>query len=338
MEKQEFLNKYDISSADFKKSKLKWEDLMLIYEDYKKNKHIFEPAAKDIVERLLKLRQVHSVRYRIKDAEHLIEKIIRKRISSPSKSYTIANYKDKITDIIGVRAMHLYKSDWEGIGEFVETTWTSKEKPTANIRKGDSDEIIANFKSKGYKIHEHKYGYRSIHYIIESNPTKTTFIAELQVRTVFEEGWSEIDHDIRYPYDIDNPILKGYLAMFNRLAGNADEMGSYIKFLQKELANIDSKHEREISKRDTVIQDLRNRISKLKIDKKSKDLINSDINKIVHGGTYRTSDIKWNNFFGGPSASIQKEPFGRKCTNCGKSFSMNDGFFITRCPYCGHSY
>jgi putative GTP pyrophosphokinase len=75
------------------------------------------------------------------------------------------------------------------------------------------------YKSKGCVIKNQKYGYRSIHYIIESSPIKTKFTSEIQVRTIFEEGWSEIDHNIRYPYDLENPILKGYLILFNRLAG-----------------------------------------------------------------------------------------------------------------------
>ena len=58
---------------------------------------------------------------------------------------------------------------------------------------------------------------------------------EIQVRTVFEEAWSEIDHIIRYPYDVDNPVLTEYLAIFNRIVGSADEMGMFIKKLKKEV-------------------------------------------------------------------------------------------------------
>ena len=47
-----------------------------------------------------------------------------------------------------------------------------------------------------------------------------------------EDGWSEIDHRIRYPYDVDNPILSQYLFIFNRLAGSADEMASFVRLLK----------------------------------------------------------------------------------------------------------
>nr|WP_279230463.1 hypothetical protein [Clostridium thermarum] len=72
-------------------------------------------------------------------------------------------------------------------------------------------------------------------YVIKSHPTNETIFAEIQVRTIFEEAWSELDHDVRYPYDIDNELLRSYLIMFNRLAGTADEMGSFIKHLADNL-------------------------------------------------------------------------------------------------------
>lgn len=62
-------------------------------------------------------------------------------------------------------------------------------------------------------------------------------LVEIQVRTVFEEAWSEIDHLMRYPYDVDNPIITEYLGIFNRIVGSADEMGMFIKKIKKEFSN-----------------------------------------------------------------------------------------------------
>ncbi|MGL5100796.1 MAG: GTP pyrophosphokinase, partial [Fusobacteriaceae bacterium] len=44
-----------------------------------------------------------------------------------------------------------------------------------------------------------------------------------------------IDHITRYPYDMDNPILVEYLAIFNRIVGSADEMGTFLKKMKKEV-------------------------------------------------------------------------------------------------------
>ena len=55
---------------------------------------------------------------------------------------------------------------------------------------------------------------------------------EIQIRTLFEEGWGEIDHHIIYPRKKDDPMLKEFSELLNRLAGMGDEMGSFYRRLQ----------------------------------------------------------------------------------------------------------
>jgi ppGpp synthetase/RelA/SpoT-type nucleotidyltranferase len=172
----------------------------------------------------------------VKDPEHLIEKIIRKNLVS-SEKITLKNYREKLHDLIGLRAIHLYKEDWESIDLQIRKRWGDRlhGKPVANIREGDSPEFIKLFEDAGGQIRKHQYGYRSIHYILTFNSdNQNKFYAELQVRTIFEEGWSEIDHDIRYPYQQENPLYKEYLGILNRLAGASDEMATMLKFLDKD--------------------------------------------------------------------------------------------------------
>lgn len=78
--------------------------------------------------------------------------------------------------------------------------------------------------------------YQSVHYVIRS---REGLGVEIQVRTLYEEAWSEIDHKLRYPYDMTNEMLTNYLNIMNRLTGMGDEMGSflhkYLKRFQKSL-------------------------------------------------------------------------------------------------------
>jgi len=76
MKQTEFLKKYNLSKIDFKATSLIWKDLENIFTDYNKNRESYETGAKVIVDSLRNLKGVHSVKYRIKDAEHLIAKII----------------------------------------------------------------------------------------------------------------------------------------------------------------------------------------------------------------------------------------------------------------------
>jgi len=72
--------------------------------------------------------------------------------------------------------------------------------------------------------------YRSIHYTVKYKG----YYIEIQGRTLFEEGWSEIDHDIVYKEAQDDEMLRDYSGLLNRLSGLADEMSSYFRKLKQE--------------------------------------------------------------------------------------------------------
>ena len=59
------------------------------------------------------------------------------------------------------------------------------------------------------------------------------YYLEIQGRTLFEEGWSEIDHDIVYPYYKDDEMLTEFSGLLNRLSGMADEMSSYFRKMKE---------------------------------------------------------------------------------------------------------
>jgi ppGpp synthetase/RelA/SpoT-type nucleotidyltranferase len=228
----------------------------------------------------MKSQKVHSVRYRIKDPEHLIEKIIRKKIEDKNSNLTLENYKEELTDLIGLRALHLFKEDWEFVNDFITTTWDLKQNPIANYRKGDTEQIIEFFKKKGCEPKEHKYGYRSIHYIIKTQPGKQVHYGEIQVRTIFEEAWAEIDHTIRYPYDLENPIFFQFLLILNRLSGSADEMGSFIQFLKLELEARDKLFKTQMAEKDGLISDLETKIEKLNLQGEELREVKEDLKKL----------------------------------------------------------
>ncbi|MCH7395938.1 hypothetical protein MMP66_16930 [Acinetobacter dispersus] len=170
-------------------------------------------------------------------------KIVRKRCESKvARKYqdiSVENYKSVITDLIGVRAIHLFKNDWYNVHQHILSNWKPNERVTVYFRDGDN---IAMFSGHKCKTVKHKAGYRSIHYIIPVNKIDNNKIAcEIQTRTLFEEGWSEIDHRVRYPNFLDDENLKKYLDIFNRLAGSADEMGSYVNSLV-ELINLNQEY------------------------------------------------------------------------------------------------
>ena len=139
LSKKEFLKKYRISNTIFRKSGLRWDELEIISNDYKSKIPDYLPTCKGISERLNLSNKVHSIKFRLKDTEHLIEKIIRKNCDEPTRNINFTNYTEEITDLIGVRALHLFKDEWLDIHNYIKKTWTLKEKPIVNIRQGDSE-------------------------------------------------------------------------------------------------------------------------------------------------------------------------------------------------------
>jgi len=276
-----FLLQFNIPQLEFESTGLNWDNLLKIREDYELFKQELIAPANYLIEAFHNVDSVHSVRFRIKNSYHLIEKIIRKKIDDPKRNIDIDNYKTEITDLIGLRALHLFKYDWLSINSFIIGNWNLKEEPIAYYRKGDSSEYIDLFKKNGCKVKEHPFGYRSVHYLVETNPNKTTYISEVQVRTIFEEGWSEIDHKIRYPYDKSNQLLSQFLEMFNRLSGNADEMGSYVQYLKKELDSKEKEFKEAVEKKTSIIEDLKLKIKELEL--KPKDALNleNELNEIL---------------------------------------------------------
>ncbi|AOP95943.1 hypothetical protein [Enterobacter roggenkampii] len=233
-----FLKRNNLSEEEFTTSKMDWSDLLSIgVRHAEKTPYLKETAA--LLSNLLQQGDnVHSVRWRIKDPEHLMAKIIRKRnenINVDDNKYmdvSVENYHEKITDLIGIRVLHLFKKEWISIHQYITSMWRLLEKPIVYIRDGDDSELDV-YRDGECEVKIHKAGYRSVHYVITTRPLKEEISSEIQVRTIFEEGWSEIDHQVKYPNYSNNELIKYFLMIFNRFAGSADEMGSFVLDLRQ---------------------------------------------------------------------------------------------------------
>lgn len=248
---ERILNKYPYSKKIIEEQNIDTNNLNEIYNDYINYRDSYENQANFIANILRSQEAVHSVKTRVKDENRLIEKIIRKTENRKGKygkefEFTINNYKEEINDLIGIRVIHIFKDQWQKIHEFIMKTWDVIE-ITANVRDGDNVEI---FEELNIEVRSRKSGYRSVHYLVKLNFTHNeATIAEIQVRTIFEEGYGEIDHLLRYSNNEIPEILASNLLLFNRIVGSADEMASLINSLNKkeeEYKNIIENQKNEI--------------------------------------------------------------------------------------------
>lgn len=249
LDKKEFLRDYNLSKK-FDESGYTWNEMQSIYSFFCNNKKNLEVVARSFEEYLSSLFRSKKIpglyyKYRIKDPEHLIEKIIRYSKNQDVK-ITCQNLFDQLNDLIGFRVIHSFKSDWIKLHELIVSLpqftidksfvfTISDNYPTVFYREGDDLSWLGKYgkeiKQKKLpdstqfvekKPHERKY--RSTHYYFISK----NYQLELQVRTVFEEAWCEVDHTKIYPYKTSNAKLRALSDILNRVSGAADEIVAFM--------------------------------------------------------------------------------------------------------------
>ena len=258
----EFILKYPHVKQIIKDNNIDVQTLKDIYSDFVDYEVSYENQADFIANILRSHPMVHSVKSRIKEPNRLIEKIIRKTGDRKLKygkdfQFNLDNYKNEINDLIGIRVIHIFKDQWQDIHEFITKTWKVIE-VTANVREGDNTK---KFEELNIEVRSRISGYRSVHYLVEFYPTNEKVIAEIQVRTIFEEGYGEIDHRLRYSHVEIPEILKSNLLLFNRIAGSADEMASLINDLSKEWFSKDREYKNIIESQKKEIELLKKSLS-----------------------------------------------------------------------------
>ena len=193
-------------------------------EWYAKNSNLLEGLREVVtttISSLLKSEGIASlaVTGRVKTLDSIVEKIQR-------KSYAGV---EELTDICGVRIISYIESDVDRIRQLIEKSFDIH-----------ADKSV----DKSAKLKSHEFGYRSVHYICElgtnrlSLPELTQYsnvVFEVQVRTVLQHAWAEIEHDRSYKFSGELPpaikrrlnLLAGTLELvdreFNNLASEVDE-------------------------------------------------------------------------------------------------------------------
>lgn len=151
---------------------------------------------------------LHTIIYRIKDELRLIEKINRlnKELEAGVPSITEKNYQARVGDLLGVRIICLRLSDVEKVEAYLKLL--SEENILSFVKGPDQKRSFILPVDPGESILDGtdlRYtGYSSIHYQIRLGensdaPSELKDLhVELQLRTILEEAWSEIDHKYRY--------------------------------------------------------------------------------------------------------------------------------------------
>ncbi|WP_318471570.1 GTP pyrophosphokinase [Photobacterium leiognathi] len=160
---------------------------------------------------------IHSVTSRTKNVQSLSGKINR-----PSKSYK--NLLD-ITDLVGFRVTTYFSDDVDKIAALIEKEFA--------VDKGNSID-------KRKALEPDRFGYMSLHLVGEHKASRLKLPEykqykgirfEVQIRSILQHAWAEIEHDIGYK--TTNEVPDQLRRRFSRLAGLlelADEEFQSIKY------------------------------------------------------------------------------------------------------------
>ena len=154
----------------------------------------------------------------------------------------------EITDLAGVRVIVYTIDDIDIVTEFIDKSFSILEKRDVGEER----------------VEKGQFGYQSIHYLIKLTDERLAlpdysayknFICEIQIRTVLQHAWAEMEHDIQYQGSKNIP--KSVKRKFLSLAGLleiADREFSSIQREDRELKkDVLSDLQKDLT-RDTIIQ------------------------------------------------------------------------------------
>jgi putative GTP pyrophosphokinase len=204
-------------------------------------------------------RHVHSFKSRLKERDRLKGKLLRKvaRAREEAKSFDITpeNLLTRINDLAGVRILHLYTRQVRDIDQALrsvlsEQQYALREEPFARTWDVEYRDF---FESIGIRTQESPTLYTSVHYVVGS-ASRTTTTCEIQVRTLMEEVWGEVDHSINYPTPVDSLSCSEQLKVLARVTSSATRLvdSIFLSYEDIQPKPVDTESKKSVVKKSVV--------------------------------------------------------------------------------------
>ncbi len=182
---------------------------------------------------------VQRTRTRIKEPQAVVRKILAKPDVFP-RGMSRISYKT-MCDALGVRVVVFFLSALPVIDREIRQSGlfeiSAHKPPVAYLPKATCENLGLEMQ------HESKpSGYASVHYILrlrkDVSPVGHRPWFELQVRTMAQNMWAEVEHLLGYKHRITSPEVRGQFQLIARLLGTIDD---YFDMLRSELAERQAK-------------------------------------------------------------------------------------------------
>ncbi|WP_028581783.1 GTP pyrophosphokinase [Desulfogranum japonicum] len=162
----------------------------------------------------------HTITYRIKEKQRFIQKIEQenKKLTHGEPPITVKNFKERMGDLLGIRLICLRLDDIKILEAYFH--YLAEEDIFRFIKqpKQKRSFILPVDPGEENGCHDLRYGgYSSIHYQIALSESLAVpdeikgLQVELQLRTILEEAWGEIDHKYRYAHTRSGTALPEFI-------------------------------------------------------------------------------------------------------------------------------
>lgn len=181
--------------------------------------------------------KVHHSGFRVKSVESLQGKISRKL-----NKY---NSLRDVTDLIGLRVITYYDDEVDAVASLIEKEFSVDELNSIDKRKAHGPD---------------RFGYMSLHYIASLGAGRCAFPEyrdfsgmkfEIQVRTLLQHAWAEIEHDLGYKSDKEIPFE--FRRKFSRVASFLEEADDAFVRIRNGIESYSIESESKIASEDLLI-------------------------------------------------------------------------------------
>jgi putative GTP pyrophosphokinase len=217
-----------IVPEDLDRSKLKsiYEELYPVYDE------ILQSIHQQVRAVLESHGSFPTIKYRVKRFDAYFNKLVKMSRADQSIGAAV------ITDLLGLRIVCPFLEDLESSERLIKTGFN-----------------VVELERKGSRHSIGEFGYDSVHFLIRIDPIYrkrelpfTSDVCEVQLRTILQDAWAEVEHELIYKSDITlpNESIRRKLAALNATLTLSDSIFQEIRDYQKEIRERDRKRRRSL--------------------------------------------------------------------------------------------
>lgn len=192
---------------------------------------------------------IHTIKWRVKAPDSFKHKLERKYEESLKEGgepfdFNEENLFDKITDLAGVRILHIHTTQIEKIKPLLEDFLLNKlnmtlfEPPKANVWDIEYEKYYRE--NVGIETKDKHSMYTSVHYVYKFND-KIKVKCEIQIRTLIEETWGEVSHTINYPDETKSIACQEQIRALARVTSSGTRLIDSIFKSKKEFDDLSTR-------------------------------------------------------------------------------------------------